>query len=114
MDCAIRNLYDHMPAAGECEHFEELLKHANVRIERIVSNGHSSPEDFWYDQADGEWVAVLAGCAALVFEGDADEHVMQPGDWVFIPPHQKHRVAWTDPNVPTLWLAVFVSNASEA
>ena len=27
-----------------------------LRIERIVSEGHVSPEGFWYDQDEPEWV----------------------------------------------------------
>ena len=30
-----------------------------------------------------------------------------PGDTINIPAHQKHRVEWTSPNKPTVWLAVF-------
>ena len=41
---------------------------ADVRIERIISHGHASPADFWYDQAQHEWVIVLKGAARLQFE----------------------------------------------
>jgi len=81
-----------------------LLKSENVRIERIVSHGHSSPEGFWYDQDQHEWVMVLTGQAKLRIEGDLLE--MQPGDFVNIPAHVKHRVEWTTPDEPTVWLAV--------
>ena len=27
-----------------------LLDASSVRIERIISHGHASPTDFWYDQ----------------------------------------------------------------
>ena len=75
-----------------------------VRIERIVSHGHSSPPGFWYDQDQAEWVLVLQGAARLQFEDRVLE--MRPGDFVNIPAHQKHRVAWTTPDEPTIWLAV--------
>jgi len=75
-----------------------------VRIERIVSYGHQSPEGFWYDQPDHEWVLVLKGAARIQFEDSTVE--MKPGDYLNMPAHTKHRVAWTTPDEPTIWLAV--------
>ena len=40
------------------------VRKSGIRIERIVSRGHTSPPDFWYDQPQAEWVIVLAGSAA--------------------------------------------------
>jgi cupin 2 domain-containing protein len=78
-----------------------------VRIERIVSHGHSSPPDFWYDQQQAEWVVVLKGAARIEF---ADRMVeMRSGDFVAIPAHTRHRVDWTTPDQPTIWLAVHYS-----
>ena len=31
---------------------------------------------------------------------------MGPGDYVTIPAHKRHRVEWTTPEEPTVWLAV--------
>ena len=31
---------------------------------------------------------------------------MKPGDFVNIPAHKRHRVEWTTPDEPTVWLAV--------
>ena len=76
-----------------------------VRIERIVSTGHRSPVGFWYDQPEHEWVMVLQGAARLAFEDRVVE--MTAGDWINIPAHQKHRVEWTTPEGPAVWLAVF-------
>ncbi|MEZ6091453.1 MAG: cupin domain-containing protein [Pirellulaceae bacterium] len=67
---------------------------------------HASPEGFWYDQEENEWVVVLKGEAALLFE-DGESVQMMPGDHVLIPAHRKHRVQWTTPDEPTVWLAVF-------
>ncbi len=78
-----------------------------ARIERIVSEGHASPENFWYDQEENEWVMVLQGSAALRFEEKEDLLLLEPGDWVDIPAHVRHRVEWTDGKQKTLWLAVF-------
>jgi cupin 2 domain-containing protein len=84
-----------------------LAENRHVRIERIASTGHASPEGFWYDQVEHEWVVVLKGEANLVFEGDDEPITMRPGDHVVIPARRKHRVEWTTPNKPTVWLAVF-------
>ena len=86
------------------ELFTTLLEDGDVRIERIVSHGHSSPPGFWYDQDQAEWVLVLRGAARLEFDDRVLD--MRPGDFVNIPAHQKHRVAWTTPDEPTIWLAV--------
>ena len=90
-----------------CERFTELLAHPGVRIERIVSTGQCSPPGFWYDQAEGEWVAVLSGEAGLRFADESDVRHLKAGDFVDIAPHRRHRVEWTAPDRPTIWLAVF-------
>ena len=98
------NLFSNLPQNLPEELFTTLLEASDVRIERIVSHGHSSPEGFWYDQDQAEWVLVLQGAARLQFEDRVLE--MRPGDFVNIPAHQKHRVAWTTLDEPTIWLAV--------
>jgi cupin 2 domain-containing protein len=100
------NLFAGLPPPGPEEAFEMLLEGASLRIERIVSHGHASPEGFWYDQAEGEWVVLLRGAAALEFAGEPKPRLLAPGDWLDIPPRTRHRVAWTDPDGPTVWLAV--------
>lgn len=83
-------------------------------IERIVSTGQTSPEGFWYDDPREEWVVLLAGAAALEFEAQGSvRHGMLPGDYVHIPPHCRHRVAWTDPALPTVWLAVYFDTRAD-
>ena len=84
---------------------ETLLESDTVRIERIVSTGHASPEGFWYDQPGREFVLVVRGRARLEFD-DGETLDLAPGGWVDIPAHRCHRVAWTDPDEPTVWLAV--------
>jgi cupin 2 domain-containing protein len=76
-----------------------------TRVERIVSRGQASPKDFWYDQEEGEYVLLVAGAAVLEFEDT--QRTLRAGDWVDIPAHVRHRVAWTDPDRDTIWLAVF-------
>ena len=98
------NLFADLPTRLPEELIGTLLEAADVRIERIVSHGHASPADFWYDQPQAEWVIVLKGAARLRFQDRTVE--MKPGDFVNIPAHKKHRVEWTTPDEPTIWLAV--------
>lgn len=97
------NLYDKLPATHEGEEFQTLFQCPGTRVERIVSYRHASPPGFWYDQDDGEWVAVLQGEATLEF-ADARLLEMRAGDWVSIPAHVRHRVQRT--GAATIWLAV--------
>ena len=87
------------------ELFEDLVTGDNVRIERIVSYGHSSPESDWYDQSENEWVIVLKGEARIEFQDQESAHLVC-GGYLNILAHTKHKVAWTKPNTETIWLAV--------
>jgi cupin 2 domain-containing protein len=98
------NLIADLPAGLPEELFETLSENRYVRIERIVSHGHASPPDFWYDQPQHEWVVLLKGAAKLRFEDQTIE--LNPGDFINIPAHKRHRVEWTTPSEPTVWLAV--------
>jgi len=92
------------PAAGES--FATLLTGAaGARVERIASRAHADPPDRWYDQDADEFVLLAAGRARLAF-ADGTERMLMPGDWAVIPARCRHRVAWTDPDTDTLWLAV--------
>jgi len=94
------------------EVFDTLAQGSNVRIERIVSMGHSTPKDDWYDQDEHEWVILLQGKAAIRFTGNAENTdkssmtTLAPGDYINIPAHTRHRVEWTDSENPTIWLAI--------
>jgi cupin 2 domain-containing protein len=100
------NLLDDVPQRLSDEQIVELLSAPNVRIERIVSIGHATPSDVWYDQDRAEWVLLLAGSAGLMFEGEAEPLLLAPGSYVHIAAHARHRVVWTDRSVPTVWLAI--------
>ena len=102
----LTNLFGDLPAGAASEQFVELLSRPGLRIERIVSNGQASPPNFWYDQPEGEWLVVLQGEARLAFEGETAPCWLKPGDVIDIAPHRRHRVEWTHPEVPTIWLAV--------
>lgn len=101
----IRSLLEGLPAAGGDEAFEPLLERPGVRLERIVSRGHSTPPGAWYDQEQDEWVMVVSGAARLRIEGRG-VFEMGPGDSVLLPARCRHRVEWTDPAQPTVWLAL--------
>jgi cupin 2 domain-containing protein len=99
------NLLSALPATLPSEFTETLIQARYARIERIVSQGHTTPEGFWYDQNENEFVLLLQGAARLRFEDKVVE--MKVGDWIAIPAHRKHRVEWTMPEERTIWLAVF-------
>ena len=98
------NLFADIPGKLPAELVEVLARGDGVRIERIVSRGHVSPEGFWYNQDESEWVVLLQGAARLRFEDREVE--LGPGDYLHIPAHRRHRVEWTSPDEPTVWLAV--------
>jgi cupin 2 domain-containing protein len=50
---------------------------------------------------------MLSGAARLRFEDEPEARQLAPGDVIDIAPHRRHRVDWTDPSTPTIWLAVF-------
>ena len=109
------NIFADLPrSTAESEQFLELLGRPGLRIERIVSSGQCSPPGFWYDQPDGEWVLLLAGAARLRFADEAEARDLAPGDFLDIAPHRRHRVEWTLPGQPTIWLAVHYAAASAA
>ena len=105
----VGNLFRDVPGQLADEQFTRLLTTPHVRIERIVSTGQASPPGFWYDQEDAEWVAVLAGSAGLLIEGETAPRVLGPGDYLHIPAHTQHRVEWTCVDQSTVWLAVHIS-----
>lgn len=69
------NIFDNLPDDLSEEHVLDLLCRPELRIERIVSKGHSSPPSGWYDQMEDEWVLVLKGEGRLVF-ADGGEVVL--------------------------------------
>jgi cupin 2 domain-containing protein len=104
----INNIFTSLPLKLEQESFDVLLKDKNIRIERIVSKGHTSPTSGWYDQEENEWVLVLEGAGTILFE-NGKQVTLNKGDYLHIPAHDKHKVAWTDPDRLTIWIAVHYS-----
>lgn len=108
----VSNIFADLPQQLPRELVQILIRAHDVRIERILSHGHASPPDFWYDQPQHEWVIVLQGSARLQFENHSQD--MNPGDFINIPAFQKHRVDWTTPDEPTVWLGVRYGHTAES
>ncbi len=111
------NLFTNIPASLPVELSENLLRAAHLRIERIVSRGHASPPDFWYDQAENEWVLLVQGAARLSVcdqMGQVQTVEMKAGDYLHLAAHQRHRVEWTAAVEETIWLAVFYGGRMQA
>ena len=103
---ATRNILTALPKPSGQEIFETLATLPGARIERIISHGQSTPDGQWYDQAWDEWVLVLSGRAELQIETEASPRVLATGDYLLLPAGCRHRVAWTDPDQATVWLAI--------
>ena len=99
------NIFNLIPDEIDEEVFTPLIEKGNLKIERILSKGHTSPKQGWYDQKQDEWVIVLQGSATIEYENGVSTH-LDKGDFISIPAHTKHRVTWTNPNIVTIWLAV--------
>ncbi|MEP4485524.1 MAG: cupin domain-containing protein [Halioglobus sp.] len=101
----MNNVFAGIPGDLPQELFECLAERDSVRIERIVSRGHTTGAEEWYDQEQSEWVLVLRGRATIAFSEKASV-TLEEGDYVNIAAHERHRVEWTLPDKDTIWLAV--------
>ena len=106
---APKNIFYGIPLQLPEERVDVLAESDHMRIERIVSRGHASPDGFWYDQDRAEWVVVLRGRARLEFADRPAPVELGPGDHLLIEAHARHRVSSTDPDQDTVWLAVHFS-----
>jgi cupin 2 domain-containing protein len=104
------NLFAGLPHHIPEELVTTLVAAGSVRVEWIVSTGHTSPSGYWYDQPQSEWVVLLTGAARVRF--DDGEVELRPGDHLTIPAHRRHRVEWTAQDGPTVWLAVHYTDAA--
>jgi cupin 2 domain-containing protein len=113
MSSTAGNLFADLPTPAIGEVFDELrrldLPRGQVRIERIVSS--ATPEPTLYDQSQAEWVVLLQGRARLWVAGQ--ERVLNPGDYLFIPPHTPHRVIETSEAPRCVWLAVHIDGVCD-
>ena len=103
---SVSNLFAEVPADLPKEIFQVLLETGHFLLKRIISRGQATPPGEWYDQDTHEWVVLLRGSAGLRFQDEAEVRVLAPVDYLLIPAHRRHRVEWTDPGQPTVWLAL--------
>ena len=106
MKLVATNIFADIPEKLPEELLECLFKQENIIIERITSKGHVTPVSQWYDQSGDEWVILLQGQATLLFEKNQQLVSLNPGDYLLIPAHTRHRVEWTLPDLNTIWLVV--------
>ncbi len=99
------NIFEQIIVDKNEEKFFEIFKNETIKIEKIVSNGQVSPENFWYEQEKSEFILLLEGFAILEFEDRVVE--LKKGDCLNIKVMQKHRVKFTSLDEPTIWFAVF-------
>ena len=53
------NIFEQIIVDKNEERFFEIFKNETIKIEKIVSNGQKSPENFWYEQEKSEFVLLL-------------------------------------------------------
>ena len=101
------NLLDPAPAASGHEIEEELCSGRDWRLIRISSNGSRSPDGFWYQQNEHEWLTLLKGSARLRLEDPEECLELSVGDQLMLPAGRRHRVERTDADPGTVWLALY-------
>ena len=105
------NLLKNIPLDKGEEVFETLLDKEFIKIERIISHGEVTPENKWYMQKDDEFVLILSGDAIIQYK-DGTKVELKPGDYLYIPALLEHRVAYTNKDESTIWLAIFFKSSS--
>jgi len=100
------NIFSNIPSELPSEIFEDIIVTENLKIERIVSKGQTSPDIGWYDQSENEWVIVLSGYGVIEYITGV-KITLKQGDYLHIKAHEKHRVIETSPDEATVWLAIF-------
>lgn len=101
----MNNLFKNIPNDLKEELFESIIENESFKLEKIISEAHASPPNFWYDQDKREFVLLLQGNAQLSFQ-DGEIVKLNPGDYFIIEKHRKHRVDWTSAIEKTVWLAL--------
>jgi cupin 2 domain-containing protein len=95
------NLFDYItPKKGET--FTTLLKHKNIKINRIITSSNIEPIE--YIQEEDEWLVLLEGEASLLIR--KKEKVLIKGETLFIPAKVPHTVIKTSQGA--VWLTVHI------
>lgn len=94
------NLFTNANPPPKGERFDELLRHKNLVIERIISSSAITPQE--YVQAQDEWVLLMRGEAVLQVDGRSVS--LKAGDYLFLPAGTPHTVERTSEGAT--WLAV--------
>ncbi len=102
----MKNIFKQLPQNLPEEIFDVLFQDNRIKIERILSKGHHTPPNDWYDQGHDEWVLIIQGEAYIQFFGNDTPIKLIKGDHLFIPAHQKHLVVSTKSDEITIWLAI--------
>ena len=103
----LSNLLTEAPAASGHEIEEELCSGKEWRLMRISSNGSRSPEGFWYQQKEHEWLTLLKGSAIIRLADPEGWVELSVGDQLMLPAGRRHRVERTDADPGTVWLALY-------
>ena len=100
-----KNIFAEIPDTLPEEIFEKIIEGKEFFVERIISDGHTSPPNFLYDQETNEFVMLMSGSAKISYD-DGNSFSLSAGDYLIIPAHQKHRVEETDKTQKTIWLTI--------
>ena len=103
---SIFRLLENIPNSSKNEIFETITANDKIKIERIISYGQTTQEDFWYDQSEDEFVVILKGNAKIKYDNNKIFELKE-GDSLYIPSKQRHKVIYT--SNPTIWLAIFTN-----
>jgi cupin 2 domain-containing protein len=103
----VNNLFSDIPHDISEELFTTLISTKHIKLERIVSQGQSTPPGKWLVGNKAEWVILIKGSAKLLFRYGPRLAKLKPGDYVHIPARCAHRVEYTHPKQKTVWLALY-------
>ena len=99
------NLFADAAPPAEGEHFETLLQHRNLIVERILSSAAITPSE--YVQTQDEWVLLAHGEAEMLVDGKSV--VLAAGDYLFLPAGTPHTVMRVSQGA--IWLALHLHPA---
>ncbi len=102
----MQSLTKHNYSDTSDEIFESLLKKPGFLLERIITNGQTTPRGEWLCQARSEFVLMVKGSASLLFKENGGLVQLQPGDYIIIGQNKSHRVESVSQDEETIWLAL--------